>query len=90
MRLARNCPNVPKPTMPILSCLSCATLLCILASKSNGCAASSAYTLTQEPGCVWWRGGGRQAGRNGCRGSVLGEVVAVCYPVVKVTGVCCV
>jgi hypothetical protein len=45
-RLAKNCPNVPKPTIPIVSCLSFDSLCCILCSKSNGCAASRASTCT--------------------------------------------
>lgn len=49
MRRARNWPNVPKPTMPIFSCLSFDSLFCILCSKSNGCAASRANTLTEGP-----------------------------------------
>ena len=44
-RLARNCPNFPKPMIAICRAFCCFRDLLILCSKSYGCAASRAITL---------------------------------------------
>jgi hypothetical protein len=47
-RFARNWPKFPKPTMPIFSVRFFSTFCLCFASKSNGCAASSARGVTGE------------------------------------------
>ena len=47
-RRARNWPKFPKPTMPIFNVRFFSTFCLCFASKSNGCAASSARGVTGE------------------------------------------
>lgn len=63
MRLARNWPKVPKPTMPILSLLACECACRMRASRSKGKAASSARTRSAAAG------EGTQCARQGQEGA---------------------